>query len=436
MSGVTRKEIYTLMKNNLCKWSSMIIGEIVMLFIGIIYAWSILKEPFASEFGWTASALALNFTITMICFCLGQLLAGVMLKRFSLRITILFAAVLACSGFMIASCVNQGTIVLLYLSYGILAGLGMGMMFNISVSIPSMWFPETKGTCSGALMMGFGASTLIMGKVSASLLEAFGWRPTYRIIAIAAGVVIALSAFLMSAPKAESATASTSEETSPNADRAAGNASGRDYTSAEMLHTRVFWILALFLVLASSLGNSTISMAKDIALYEGVSANLATILVGLLSLCNGLSRFVMGVVYDHKGLSFTIKLDGAIVCIAAVIALIALQFGGVILATASLCIIGFSYGTQPVVTSSTVTALFGAKNFTMNFAITNLSIIVTSLITTVSGVLLTNFGTFFAPYFMLLVFAVIALILSTQIKPDSDAVPTGSASLRPHSQQE
>lgn len=424
------------MKNNLCKWTNMIIGEIVMLFIGIVYAWSILKEPFTSEFEWTASALALNFTITMICFCLGQLLAGIMLKHFSLRTTILSAAVLACSGFMIASYVNQGTIVLLYLSYGILAGIGMGMMFNISVSIPSMWFPKKKATCSGALMMGFGASTLIMGKVSASLLESFGWRPSYRIIAISAGAVIALSAFLMSEPKAEFTPAVTSEETFMKANTTTDDASGRDYTSIEMLHARVFWILALFLVLASSLGNSTISMAKDIALYEGVSTNLATILVGLLSLCNGLSRFVMGVVYDHKGLNFTIKLDAAIVCIAAVIALIALQFGGVILATTSLCIIGFSYGTQPVVTSSTVTALFGSKNFTMNFAITNLSIIVTSLITTVSGVLLTNFGTFFAPYFMLLAFAIIALVLSTQIKPDPDAVSAGRASLHPHSQQE
>ena len=56
------------------RWFYLITGVIAMLFAGILYAWSILKAPFAADFGWSASDLALNFTLAMSCFCIGGLL--------------------------------------------------------------------------------------------------------------------------------------------------------------------------------------------------------------------------------------------------------------------------------------------------------------------------------------------------------------------------
>ena len=63
------------------RWLYLFIGILAMLFAGVIYAWSILKAPLTEHFGWNASQLSLNFTITMICFCLGGVLGGILAKK-------------------------------------------------------------------------------------------------------------------------------------------------------------------------------------------------------------------------------------------------------------------------------------------------------------------------------------------------------------------
>ena len=54
------------------RWPYLLLGMVTLLFAGIIYAWSILKAPLGTEFGWSAADLALNFTLTMCCFCLSD----------------------------------------------------------------------------------------------------------------------------------------------------------------------------------------------------------------------------------------------------------------------------------------------------------------------------------------------------------------------------
>ena len=116
------------MKNPLTRrWLYLILGVCSMLFAGIIYAWSILKSPFASEMNWDASQLALNFTITMTFFCLGGFVGAQLSKHLGVAISVITAGVLAAAGFLFASMLDGSNIVLLYLSYGVLAGLGIGI---------------------------------------------------------------------------------------------------------------------------------------------------------------------------------------------------------------------------------------------------------------------------------------------------------------------
>ena len=104
------------------RWLYLVLGTVSMLFAGIIYGWSILKAPFAAW--WEPSQLALNFTITMTTFCIGGFLGAKISKRFGIQVAILAAAVLSCAGFMTASLLDGKNILMLYLTYGVLAGLG------------------------------------------------------------------------------------------------------------------------------------------------------------------------------------------------------------------------------------------------------------------------------------------------------------------------
>ena len=145
------------MKNSLSKrWLFLATGVFTMLFSGVLYAWSILKIPFKETFNFSDSTLAFNFTLTMCFFCLGAFFGSLICKKAGPKITLIISGLLVAIGFISTGFLNESTPqALLYLTYAILAGTGIGIAYNVVVSTVCSWFPDKKGLCSGALMMGF-----------------------------------------------------------------------------------------------------------------------------------------------------------------------------------------------------------------------------------------------------------------------------------------
>ena len=130
-------------KNNISvRWGYLAMGVIAMLFAGVLYAWSILKAPLASAFGWGASELALNFTLAMSFFCIGGLLGAQISKRTGHRIALVIAGGLAAAGFLLTAALRDASVLMLYVTYGVLAGLGIGIAYNVITATVSAWFPD------------------------------------------------------------------------------------------------------------------------------------------------------------------------------------------------------------------------------------------------------------------------------------------------------
>ena len=153
------------------RWGYLAIGVFAMLFAGVLYAWSILKAPLAAEFGWRASELALNFTLAMSFFCIGGLLGAQISKRIGHRAALMISGALAAVGFILTASLRDTSVVMLYISYGVLTGTSIGIAYNVTIGTVSAWFPDKKGLCSGCLMMGFGASALILGNMADVLFK-------------------------------------------------------------------------------------------------------------------------------------------------------------------------------------------------------------------------------------------------------------------------
>ena len=392
----------------------LLVGIAVMFVIGIIYAWSILKAPLQEEFQWSASELALNFTLMMCMFCIGGMISGASLSRIPVKIILVTAGIMAWVGFYNASKINENGIAALYLTYGILAGLGIGIGYNAVISVVNEWFTDKKGTSSGALMMSFGASALVFGNMADWLIRYIGWRSTYRVLGICCGLVLLLAAVVMKHPESIKKTA----ELQPleKAQNSKPDKREMNYTPGEMVKRPEFFRFFVFLILACAVGNSTISMARDVAAGVGASASLASILAGSLSLCNGCGRIVSGMMFDRCGQKRTMLIDGIITIIAPVIMLIAVREKSVILCGIGLCVTGLSYSFQPPVTSSVVASFYGMKHFSINYSITNLMMIPASCVATLVGVLYTKTDSFSVPFMVLIVCAVFSFFLNIGIK--------------------
>ena len=391
----------------------LIAGVFTMLFAGILYAWSILKVPFAQELSYAPSMLALNFTLTMCFFCIGGLVSSFLVKRYGTKQMIVLSGVLAGLGFVMTSLLNPTTLFLLFISYAFLSGLGIGMAYIIIISTVNAWFPDKRGLSSGALMMGFGASSLVLGNLADALFSsALGWRFAYITIGIAIAAVISLSALFIEKPDANT------KLPAPKlvARKMEENFESRDYTSYEMIKRFTFWRAFLFLIFNTAVGSAVISFARDLALSVGAGAALATTLVGVLAMFNGLGRILTGIVFDKMGRRFTMLAANVLTIFAAGMTLLAVSISSLPLCIVGLCLTGMSYGASPTVASAFTSAFYGQKHFASNLGVVNFNLMAASFIATACSTLQQSSGGYTAPFILLLSLAVAGLALNISIK--------------------
>lgn len=371
-----------------------------MLFAGIIYSWSILKNPFVAEYGWNSTQLSLNFTITMCCFSLGGLVSGFLLKKVGPKIIICLGALFAGAGFVSTS-FNTGSLQTLYLTYGLLAGLGIGMANNALVTSTNAIFPDKRGFSAGCLMFGFGASSLILGTIADKLMSgSFGWRNTYRLIGILTIIFLSVAGLLASLPQS---TNGNKKESSNNV------------TTGEMLKGSTFYVLYLYSIALCAVGNVIISAAKDICISFNATASLATTLVGILALCNGCGRLLSGYLYDKVGKKGAISTGSCFAIVGPVCIIISIMTKIVPLGILGICLVGLSYGFSPTLSSSLTGELFGLKYFSSNFSIVSTMMIPTSFVATFAGKIVQTTGSYQMVMILLTGFAVISLLLGLQV---------------------
>lgn len=399
-------------KQNLSiRWAYMAVGVTAMLFAGVLYAWSILKSPLASELGWGSSELAFNFTLAMTFFCIGGLLGAQITKRTGHSCALISAGILSAAGFALTACLNGSSVIILYLTYGLLAGIGIGIAYNVVISTVSAWFPDKKGLCSGCLMMGFGASALILGNAADAMFKSsLGWRNAYIILGVAIFAVLLMAAVILKKPGNDVAFPSVSSKKSTE------RTVTRDFTSKQMLCRPSFWMGFVCISLLAAVGSSVISFAKDLALSVKAPEALAVSLVGVLSVCNGIGRIITGAVFDIIGRRKTMLCANTLTICAAAVTLTAVNVNSLALCIAGVCLTGISYGTCPTITAAFTSSFYGMKYFPNNMAIMTFTVMAGSLVAAASNKVLEATGGYTVTFVMLLVLTFAALILNLFIR--------------------
>lgn len=385
-----------------------------MLFSGVLYAWSILKVPFSQECNFSDSSLALSFTITMCFFCLGAFFGSIICKKFGVRPTLIMAGILVGTGFFLTSTITKDTLYMLFIGYALLSATGIGISYNVVVSTVCAWFPDKKGFCSGCLMMGFGISTLLLGNLISMLFSNsyIGWNKTYLILGAVITVVLIIAALILRSPTSDTVLPAPKQRRITKTE----SFKVRDYKTSEMLRSFTFWRAFICMAFITAVGNSVISFARDLVISVNAAETLATTLVGVLAICNGLGRVLTGAVYDILGRRLTMISANIITIVAAGVTLIAVMMGSLPVCIVGLCLTGISYGSCPTVTSAFSASFYGQKHFPMNYSIINFNLIFASFIATFANNLLISSGSYISPFVMLLVLAIVALGLNFTIK--------------------
>lgn len=389
------------------RWVYGVTGFLILVFLGVIYAWSIFIQPLEQEFGWLRSQTSSIFSISMVFFCVGNLAAGYIMPRYGPRVGIFLAAATIGIGFLVSS--FTFTLTMIFISYGVLCGFAVGLGANIVLSVSLSWFANRPGIASGALLMGFGFGSMVLGPIVTLLLSLFNWRTTFRVLAVVFFILLAVGAMLLvNPPETERGQGKT------------GTGKAGDYTTKEMLKSPAFRIGFLWLVLLSSGGLALIGNAVPAALEvlagqmeEAQAVIAATSAMGMISLFNGCGRFGSGMIWDKKGLVATLLSVTTVYIAAMVLLAYATYSRSFPLLVAGYIVLGTAYGGTISFGSAMTRGLFGQTHYSMNYACMTCNMIFSALIgPPVSGYLRTATGTYLYSYLVFLGMGAAALVLA------------------------
>jgi MFS transporter, OFA family, oxalate/formate antiporter len=258
--------------------------------IGSVYAWSVYTKPLIEKFGWGLKET--QFTFSLAIFFLGSSAAflGHYLEKHGPRKSGLLAAIffgLGIAGSGVA--IQLESLPLLYLSYGVFGGIGLGIGYITPVSSLVKWFPDRRGLATGLAIMGFGFAALISSPLIVKLIASVGIANTFFIMGTTYFTIIFASSRYLSAPpkgwvpkgfdaNAVSGKKKIKEDLS-------------QLTANEAVKTRRFWYLWIMLFINITCGIAIISVASPMAQeYAGLSVVAAATMVGIMGLFNGGGR--------------------------------------------------------------------------------------------------------------------------------------------------
>lgn len=352
------------------RWAYLALGVVLLLFLGLIYAWSVFRVPLEQEFGWAKGETSLTFSISMMMFCLGGLVSGIVTAKKGVRFTLIFSAIFLAAGFMLAS--RADSLLFIYITYGGLAGFGSGLGYNAAISTCVRWFPDKQGLVSGIALMGFGFGAMILGTLGASMIVDMGWRMTFFLFGVAFAVVILLSAFILRPASAEflQALSGTLKKDSISVE---------EINWQQMLKRRNFWLYFLWAILLSAAGLAVINISAPYAgTFLGGDLTKAAAIAGIVSITNGVGRVLFGQLFDSKGYRVTMLGVSVVYIIAAGVLMTADSSQSLLILTAAFILSGLAYGGVTPTNSAFTAYFFGQKNYGLNFSITNLNLIVAS----------------------------------------------------------
>jgi OFA family oxalate/formate antiporter-like MFS transporter len=275
------------------RWGIAAAGFLMQMALGAVYAWSVFRVPLATQFHWSIEQVTLTFTISIFVLGVSAFFGGLWLNKKGPRVVALTGGFLYGLGVFLAS-FTANKLWWLYLSYGLIGGIGVGFSYIVPVAVLVKWFPDRRGLITGIAVGGFGAGALVFAPIATRLIQSVGILQTFAYLGLAYLVITTATGYFMQNPPTGWMPEGWTPSTTETAQRAA-----TDYTLADALKTWQWWALWALLFLNTSAGISIISqespMFQEIA---RVSAVVAAGMVGIASIGNAVGRIFWAWISD------------------------------------------------------------------------------------------------------------------------------------------
>ncbi len=287
------------------RWIIAIAAIVMQLCLGTVYAWSVFKKPLMATHGWAETPTQATMMINMAIIGLAAAFGGTLVDKKGPRFVATIGGILFGLGTLLAGFADQaGSLMLLYLGFGVIAGLGNGFGYVTPIATLIRWFPDKRGLVTGLAVMGFGAGAFFMGKIAPGMVISMGVAKTFYIWGVIFLILVTGAAqFYKNPPKGWLPAGFTPSASAVSA--------ADSFTFDEAVKRPQWWMLWGMLFLNVSAGLGLISqlspLAQDVIKKATPGIGVAELAVAggtilaIASIFNGLGRLFWASLSDKIG---------------------------------------------------------------------------------------------------------------------------------------
>lgn len=343
------------------KWVVTFAAILVQVAIGALYAWSLFNKPIAEAYNVSKSSVVITYSISLLFFSMSTILSGKLQLKIGPRFTTLIGGALYTTGILLSSFATSHY--MLYFTYGVLAGTGVGFVYVCPLSTLVKWFPNKKGLFTGVATASFALGGFVFKEIIGGMFDIGEQAYTTELVshvfltlAIIYGAMTIIGALLLDVPEQE---IPVSKKCKPQ---------NWDHRRREMLKTPNFYKLLFSDLLALMPGLLIIGLAKDIGTdFVGLTYEKAAGIVGLIALFNATGRLTSGLVADKIGALKVYRTMYFITILSlAILAFVPLNYPLFVLAIVGIVL---GYGSFLSLVPTMVGRLFGGKFFSANYSL-------------------------------------------------------------------
>jgi oxalate/formate antiporter len=341
------------------RWMQLILGLICMMAISSPqYVWTLFTKPLMTQLAVSLTQLQVTFSVFVVLQTFLSPLQGYLIEKFGPKLLLAAGAIMTGLSWVLAS--SADTLMSVYLTYGVLGGIGTGIIYVGIVGLMVAWFPDRRGMAAGVVAAGYGMGAVLTTFPVTLSIAQLGYQPTLLHFGLIFGAVAFLAALGMKQPPKEWM-----------ADYIAQNKKTEGRSSAEMLKTPVFWLMFLMMTMMSTSGLMVISQmasfSRDFGIAEATILGMGALPLALTldRITNGLTRPFFGWVSDRIGREKTMLIAFGLEAIAMTlwlltrdITLLFVVFSGIVF---------FGWGEIFSLFPATLTDTFGERHAIANY---------------------------------------------------------------------
>jgi len=349
-------------------WVQLVLGLLCMMAISSPqYVWALFTKPLTDSLGVSLAEVQVTFSLLIVLQTFLSPWQGLLIDRFGPRLLLSAGAILTGLSWVLAA--GATSIPGLYLSYGVLGGIGTGIIYVGTVCHVAQWFPDRRGLATGLVAAGYGFGAILTTFPISHVIKASDYHRALLEFGVIFGVVGLISAQGLKRPEIRPQLARSELTRSAASQKEVF----RSFTPGEMLKTPIFWLMFLMMTMMSTSGLMVVSQmgafTRDFGMADVLVFGFAALPLALSidRFANGLTRPFFGWVSDHIGRENTMVIAFALEGLAMTLWLTTRAHAATFVLMSG--VVFFGWGEIFSLFPSTLTDTYGSKHATSNYGL-------------------------------------------------------------------